>query len=468
MLENLKPYAVFHYFEDICSIPHGSGNTSAISDYCVDFAVKNGLEYNKDSLNNVLIKKPATVGYENHPAVILQGHLDMVCEKEANCDIDFTKDGLRLKVDGDLVSAEGTTLGGDDGIAVAIVLAILADNSLAHPPIEALFTVDEETGMFGAQAFDTTKLSGNTLINIDSSNDGVLTVGCAGGAKVKITIPLVKCKNTMPCYKVSLSGLLGGHSGVDIDKNRQNADVMIGRFLKTIPDCLIVSLEGGFKDNVIPNSCDCVIATDTCLGTVADEFVRDNRVSEDPGLSISICRNEKSDSAFDSRSTAKIIDFLTETPCGIMAMSRDIEGLVESSLNIGVAKTEDDAFCTVLSVRSSVGSEKQKMLDMLENTAKSYGGAYSSHGHYPAWEFRKNSRLRDVMVDVYKKMYGKAPAVETIHAGLECGLLGDKIENFDAVSIGPDMWDIHTVNERLSVSSVERVYNYVCNVIKEL
>ncbi len=469
ILENIEPKRVFSFFEDICAIPHGSGNTYAISEYCVEFAKSRGFDYKRDSSNNVIIKKPGSVGYEAHETVILQGHLDMVCEKAADYDFDFTKNGLSLNVDGDLLSADGTTLGADDGIAVAMILAVLDDDLLAHPPIEALFTTDEETGMYGAQAVDVSNLSGKMLINIDSGEEGVLTVGCAGGAKVEIKIPVVCQKNLKPCQHIVVSGLLGGHSGVDINKGRQNADILLGKLLNEMPfPFSIVSMNGGFKDNVIPNSSECVIACEHDIEKYIDMFADSNRSDCDIGMTVSAESVECRGVSFDEQTTKKIVSFINDLPFGVVSMSQNMDNMVQTSLNLGIVSTDDESFTAVVSVRSSVSDEKRELLEKLHYIAKKYDADFSTHGHYPAWEYRKNSHLRDTMVSVYNKFYGKYPVIETIHAGLECGLFNDKISDLDAVSMGPNMWDIHTVNERLSISSTARTYDYICNVLKEL
>lgn len=469
MLETVAPQRVFHYFEDLCAIPHGSGNTAAISDYCARFAASHGLDCVQDSLHNIIIRKPASKGYETHPAVILQGHLDMVCEKVADSDFDFTKDGLRLSVDGDLLSADGTTLGADDGIAVAMILAVLEDDTLAHPPIEALFTVDEETGMDGAEGVDVTGLAGSTLINLDSGEEGVLTVGCAGGAKVDIRMPVQFTENTLPCQKIVLSGLCGGHSGIDINKGRLNACKLLGKFLSELPAAYrLVSIFGGFKDNVIPNACECVIACNEDVSAFAAHFAEENRLPTDSGLTVTVSEAALSPCCLTETSGMHVVQFLMKTVFGVVAMSKEMEGLVESSQNLGIVRLEDSQFHAVLSVRSSVAAEKQKMLDQLQALAETFDAQFSTHGHYPAWEYRPVSRLRDTMIAVYTELYRKPPVIETVHAGLECGLFSEKIANFDAVSMGPDMWDIHTVNERLSISSTARTYSYLCQVLKEL
>ncbi len=463
-----NPQRVLHYFEEICSIPHGSGNCGTIAAYCVKIAENLGYPVRRDEHYNVIIKKPASAGYEGHEPVILQGHLDMVCEKDPDCNIDFEREGLRLNTDGEWIWAKGTTLGGDDGIAVAMGLALLEDNTLPHPPLEVVFTTDEETGMFGAAGLDVSDLKGKLLLNIDSECEGVLTVSCAGGARAEITLPLTKEANTLPVKKVFFHGLQGGHSGVEIDKGRINADILMGNFLKGIPgEYRIVSLFGGTKDNAIPAAGECVIATHVDLTAYAADFVTQNRPETDPGLVIDIV-DFAADSAFDTLSTARIAGFLTTVPNGIQAMSKNIEGLPETSLNLGQLNCTDSGIVATFSVRSSVSAAKKALLNTLEETAKAFDGTFSYHGDYPAWEYREDSRLRTAMVSVYEGLYGKKPVVEAIHAGLECGFFCDKIPGLDAVSFGPDMRDIHTPREMLNIPSVARTYEYLLAILKEL
>lgn len=465
-LSHLHPERVFHYFEEICGIPHGSGDTARISDYCVGFAKSHNLWYRQDALGNVIIKKPATPGYESHPPVILQGHLDMVCEKAPDCAIDFTTDGLEVDTDGEWVFAHDTTLGGDDGIAVAMALAALESDDLCHPPLEVLFTIDEETGMDGAVGLDASDIEGRLLINVDSEEEGVLTVSCAGGAKGEISLPLTYETNHQPAYKVTLSGLQGGHSGVEIDKGRLNANVTMGRFLSAL-DCRIVSVNGGQKDNAIPVLCEAVIVCNSDPAATAETFAIANRVPGDPDLTITVTPTT-ADAALTAQSTAWVVEFLTTVPNGIQAMSGDIAGLVQTSLNLGVLTTNGDRLNACFAVRSSKNDEKTALLTALAAVAERLGGTCATHGHYPAWEYRPESRLRDVMCRVWEQQTGKAPTVLAIHAGLECGLFCEKLPGLDAVSIGPDMRDIHTCRERLSVSSTARVYAYLCAVLKEL
>lgn len=468
VLRGVKPERVFHFFEEMCAIPHGSGNTKAISDYCVKFAKEQGLWYNQDNLNNIIIKKSASKGYEDHPAVIIQGHLDMVCEKEPGLDFDFEKDGLKLKLEGDILSASGTTLGGDDGIAIAFALAVLEDKTFSHPKIEALFTVDEETGMFGAEGFDQTLLEGKRLINIDSGEEGIFTVGCAGGARADISLKLEKSKITSPVYEVKIGGLRGGHSGVEIDKGRLNANKLIGELLSKIPgEFNLISLSGGEKDNVIPSSCKALVATSANLTEIAESFKTKAVISTDPDLWVEVTPTTAT-AGYSYETSKKAIELITSLPNGIISMSKEIKGLVQTSLNLGVMGIKDDRLTASFAVRSSVNAEKLELLERLHNIANEFGAKYNSHSHYPAWEYKKDSPLREKMIKAFKKCYGKEPVIEAIHAGLECGLFCDKIPGLDAVSFGPNLFEIHTCREHLSVSSVERSYSFLVELLKNL
>ncbi len=458
----------FEIFDKLCSIPHGSGNTKAISNFCAQFAKESGLSFYQDELNNVVIKKPATKGFETHEPIILQGHLDMVCEKEQGCKIDFEKDGLDIYVDGDYITANGTTLGGDDGIAVAMVLSILEDKNLSHPEIEAVFTTDEETGMYGADGLDANVLNGKMLINIDSENEGVFTVSCAGGARAQINLPLSVQENDLSAYEITVDGLLGGHSGVEIDKGRINANILLGKILDSLTfNFLISEISGGLKDNAIPRSARCVICCRENPEKVINSFVENYDFIGDNKPLVTVNETECK-SCFTKESTGKVIYFLNNVPNGIQRMSSDIKGLVQTSLNLGILNTLENELEASFAVRSSVNSERNELIETLKSFVGDLGGTVSAHGFYPAWEFKKDSKLRQVMCDTYKMLYNAEAAVEAIHAGLECGLFGEKIKGLDAVSIGPDMRDIHTPNEKLSISSSIRVYEFLCEVLKNL
>ena len=475
-LAGLQPEAVFGYFEKLCSIPHGSRNTKLISDYLAAFAADQGLRYVQDQLNNVLIFKDGTPGYEDHAPVILQGHMDMVCEKDADCPIDMDTEGLDITHDGQYIFAKGTTLGGDDGIAVAFAMALAADKSIPHPPLELVITVDEETGMFGAAGIDLSMLKGRMLLNIDSEEEGIFTVSCAGGARATIHLPVQRKTVYGPAIRLVVGGLQGGHSGVEIHKNRANASKVMGEFMRRIqekmPLCL-VSFAGGSKDNAIPRTCEVnAVALGLeleSINTIASQLQAEIRANyAEPEATIEAFNADAlGGNGLSSEDTAKVTSLLCEVPNAIQAMSDKIPGLVQTSLNLGVAKLGEELTLT-FSVRSSVNQEKQDLLAKLRAIAENYGGSYSQVGEYPAWEYKEDSVLRDTMVEVYQRMYGKAPEVVAIHAGLECGLLGEKLPGLDAVSIGPEMHDIHTSRERLGIASVGRTWEFVQEVLKAL
>ncbi len=475
-LTGLEPASVFGYFEKLCTIPHGSGNTKAISDYLVSYAKEQGIRYMQDSLNNVILFGEATPGYEDHPAVILQGHMDMVCEKDADCPIDMQTEGLDVTHDGKYVFAKGTTLGGDNGIAIAYALAILADKTIPHPALEVIITVDEETGMYGAVGIDLSTLKGRQMLNLDSEDEGVFTVACAGGARGVVCLPVERRVVYGPCIRLTVEGLQGGHSGVEIHKNRANANKVMGELLRRVrelmPLCL-TKLQGGAKDNAIPRSCE---ATLVAMGMHLDRI---NEVTEQLQKELreqydepdAIVRGDDVDAlggnALTTESTDKVIAILNAVPNGIQSWSKDIADLVQTSLNLGVMRMED-ALTMAFAVRSSVNQEKRELLDRMEEVAKTHGGYLVEEGHYPAWEYRKESVLRDKLVELYTRMFGKEPVVTAIHAGLECGLFSEKLEGLDCISMGPDMRDIHTSKEKLDIASVRRTWEFLLAILKEL
>ena len=475
-LQGLEPESVFHYFEEICAIPHGSRNTKAISDYLVSFAKAHGLRYRQDESNNVVIFAPGTCGLEDHESVILQGHMDMVCEKDAGCPLDMAVDGLDVTHDGCCIFAKGTTLGGDDGIAVAYALAILDDNTIAHPPLEVIITVDEEIGMLGAAAMDLADVKGRTMLNLDSEDEGIFTVSCAGGATCTVSLNAERKAVYGPCVRLSVEGLRGGHSGAEIHKNRANANKVMGDFLgriqKLMPLCL-TSFSGGSKDNAIPRACQAtVVAMGIGLERINDiaaqlqQEVRET-YDEPEALVQAFDVDALGGNALTTAATADVISLLCAAPNGVQAYCPDMPELVQTSLNLGIAKL-GDRFTATFSVRSSVNAEKEGLITKLKELADFYNGTYSQSGTYPAWEFKKDSRLRDVMVPIYTRMFGKEPKVLAIHAGLECGLLGDKLPGLDCVSIGPQMHDIHTSREKLEIASTKRTWDFLLEVLKAL
>ena len=479
VLENCEPKRVFHYFEEICKIPHGSGNTKQISDYLVQFAKDHDLKYVQDEMNNVVIYKPGTAGYENAPVVIIQGHMDMVCEKRPDVEHDFTKDGLNLSVEGDYVSANGTTLGGDDGIAVAYGLALLESDTIAHPPLEVFITVDEEIGLLGAVGFDCSVLKGRRFINLDSEAEGSLWISCAGGLSGVSHIPVTRLDAEGEKLTVKISGLMGGHSGAEIDKNRANANSLLGKFLHGLDektDFELISVQGGQKDNAITREavCDILVSKEEmdaikAYASKVEKGLREEYDGSDKGISIQITEaGHESAKVLHPTSREKVLFYLMEVPFGIQKMSANIEGLVETSTNIGIVSLSEDEFFASSGVRSSVEAARNALSDKIQYLTEFLGGEYEIQGAYPAWEYRKESPLRDKMVEVYETMYGQKPEVVAIHAGLECGLFYKKIDGLDCVSLGPDMKDIHTSEEVLDIASTERVWKYLVKVLEEL
>ncbi len=474
VLEEIEPREVFRYFEEITQIPHGSYHTDAISEYLVGFAEKYGLAYRRDEANNVVIHGEASPGYEERETVILQGHIDMVCVKEPGVAIDMDTKPIRLICDGETITADGTSLGGDDGIAVAMVLALLASKDIAHPPIEAVFTSDEEVGMLGAKALDMGRLTGRRMINIDSEDEGIITCGCAGGATVKGSLPVKRLQKNegTPC-EILLDGVKGGHSGIEIGTGGANAHVLMGRFLDAIEgDWQLISIDGGSKDNAIPNMAVAVVCGDK------DAFVRAAKSCEDifkkeyhktdPEIRIEVKTVPAAGPAMTEETKCLVVDALRVLPGGVQRMSPDVEGLVQTSLNMGILCTSADAVELGFSVRSGVASEKEELIERVTRVIRLVGGQVKIEGVYPGWEYREESPLRDRMVEVFERMYGKKPVIDVIHAGLECGFFAERIPGLDAVSIGPDLRGVHTPEETMDVASVARVWQYLCEVLKEL
>lgn len=454
------------YFLEISKIPRPSGHTEKIADYLVDFARKHGLEYQRDEHNNVVIRKPATSGKENSPTVIIQGHTDIVAVKDEGVDTDMTRVGVECYRDGDFLRARGTSLGADDGVAVAYALALLASKDVPHPPLEALFTSDEETGLIGATKMDGAMLNGRMLINIDSDEEGIFTVGCAGGARCDITLPVEREDTLSKKWEISIFGLLGGHSGMEIDKGRVNAIATLAKIAKDIPDIRLISLSGGVADNAIPTNATARLASGR-LSREAIDAAMGAILKTDAGLRYSV--KEISDGVpMTADSTASVLSLILSMPTGVIAMSEDIPGLVETSANIGIATTNDKAFSLTVSVRSAKDGAKRRVLNDMASAAKSLSAEVNIHGEYPAWEYRPDSALRDVMCKVYKDTYGKDAEVLTIHAGLECGIFTGKIPELDCLSLGPNNYEIHTTKERLSISSFIRVYEYLKAVLREI
>ena len=477
ILGHLEPANVFHFFEEICQIPHGSGNIDKISDYLVEFAKERNLEYYQDDIKNVIIIKEATPGYEEKEPVMLQGHMDMVAVKKPESTIDMATEGLRLKVDGDIIYAQDTSLGGDDGIAVAYGLALLDGKEFSHPRLECIFTVDEEVGLNGAAAIDLSVCKAKRMLNLDSEEEGIFLTGCAGGMRVDCCLPLKRERKDGALCEIHIGGLTGGHSGAEIHKGRANSNTLMGRFLVHAAKNVsmnIVGMEGGLADNAIPRETkmQVVVADVERLNAEVEAFdkiLKNEYATKDSGIFAKLIVREvgtfEAVTEEDSKKTGQWIFLL---PGGVQAMSGDVEGLVETSLNMGLLSMKDDQINLGFSVRSSMESAKYMLEEKLYALTESFGGSCTSAGDYPGWAYRVNSPLRDTMEKVYTEMFGAAPKIEAIHAGLECGFFLGKIPELDCVSIGPDMKDIHTTEETMSISSVKRTWEFILKVLEEL
>lgn len=470
VLEGLNPERVFYYFEELSKIPHGSTNTKTISDYCVAYAKEHGFEYYQDASNNVIIIKEAKKGEENREPIIIQGHLDMVCEQAPDCTKDMEKEGLDLFVEGDLIGAKGTTLGGDDGIAVAYALAILEDDEIKHPRLEAVFTVDEEIGMLGAEVIDVAPLKAKTMLNIDSEEEGIFTVSCAGGAVASCVVPIEREKKTGRVVEITVDGLTGGHSGVEIHKKRANANKVMANLLGKLDCPNLIDIKGGLKDNAIPVVCNAKVMTDCDVADIIESYKKFELAiyeNTDPGLNITVTELGNLEESVISN-TNEVLGVLIRTPEAVQKMSADVEGLVQTSLNMGILYTEDDKVTLKYCVRSSVDAEKIDLINQLKEITESVGGSVITNGVYPGWEYKKDSKLREVMKSIYEKQYGTSPKIEAIHAGVECGMFAGKIDGLDCVSYGPNLTEIHTFRERMSIESVQRVYEMTKTIIETL
>ncbi len=465
---------MFSYFEELTKIPRGSGNMKGVADYCEGFAKRLGLKYNRDQADNIVIFKDGANGLENADPIILQGHLDIVCQAEEGVNIDFENEGLEILREGDFIKAKGTTLGADNGIAIAYIMAILASSDASHPPIEAIFTTDEETGLIGAGKLDCSILKAKKMINLDSETDNSLTVSCAGGQDVILKLPCQKAEKEGFKISLGVKGLLGGHSGVEIDKNRTNANILLGEILyrlKEEADFSIISINGGTKPNAIPQSAAAEIITDNpeLLLSITEKIKSlylDKIKACEPDFSIEIKKQDRSVySVFNTKTTDTAIKLLENSPYGVIKMSEEIEGLVETSLNLGILSTESNALILHFALRSN----KEKSLHALTDEVIALGVKYACESKvssfYPPWEYKKDSHLRELYKKCYLKENGKEINIEAIHAGLECGLFSNKISGLDCISVGPDLFDVHTPNEKLDILSALKTFKLLLKVL---
>ncbi len=476
-LTNIQPERVFYYFEQICDIPHGSGDMGGVSRYCRNFAINHSLDYYMDDAKNVIIYKPATEGYEDAEPVILQGHLDMVCQKAEGVEIDFFEQGIEPYVDGDFVKAKGTTLGADNGIAVAMMLAILEDNSLCHPAVEAVFTTDEEIGMVGARQLDMSKLKGKRMVNLDAEEADIITVSCAGGSDLTVNVPLSKTEKQGTMVKLSLKGLKGGHSGIEINANRINADILAGRILNHLKnECEfdIISIDGGDKSNAIPNNCEitlCVCDAEDFAQKATEyiDLIKGEICDREPDFCLQlVVGDEGTYSIFSDKAKYQTISTLSCVPDGVMAMSAGVKGLVETSLNLGILKTQEDELKIHISLRSNKWSSMMALEEKVKAFFEMLNLEAVTFGHYPPWEFKADSPLRSLYVDIYKEETGEEPQIAAIHAGLECGVFASAIADFDCIAIGPYLYDVHTTKEKVCISDTARVYKMLLKLLENL
>jgi len=466
--EDLEPKNVFKFFGEIAKIPHGSGNTKMLSDYLCNFARIRNLKYFQDDLNNVIIIKEAGKGFENSDPVILQGHMDMVCVKTPECNKDLSKDGLDLETDGKYIYAKGTSLGADDGIAVAYILAIL-DEDFACPKIEAIFTVDEETGMYGIKGLDVSMLTAKRLICLDSDIEGVLFAGCTGCLKANCSIKLSYCESNKKAFKITLDGLKGGHSGVEIDKYRANANKVMGRILESLSHINLVYIDGGKIHNVIPPIATAVVVADKIDIEPIYKILKEEFIINDPDLTITVKEVENSLPVLDKQTTEKIIHLLMTLPTGVQSMyTGEMSSVVKTSVNMGVLEFGKDRFTLGMSIRSSVDSEKIYIFKQLKLITESIGGTFEFINDYPAWKFNPKSEIRNHVSKVYEELFGEKPVIEVMHAGVECGIFTSKIKGLDCVSFGPEMIDIHSPKEKLDIASTERTWKLLRKVLKTL
>ncbi len=483
ILSNYEPKEVLAFFEEICSIPHGSYNLDRISSYLVKFAQDRGLAYRQDENQNVIIWKKGTAGYENSAPVIIQGHMDMVAVKTADCDKNMETEGLDLEVvekDGEhWISARGTSLGGDDGIAVAYGLALLDSDTIPHPPLELVVTTNEEVGMDGAAAMDCSDLKGRIFMNIDSEDEGIFTVSCAGGMRANVSVPYEREEKQGTVLNVKLTGFTGGHSGVEINKGRLNANLVLGRVLNAVRISLpmqLISVSGGEKDNAIAAFSEASFLVENQDAAAAEKILKDTvevingeYATVEKGIQIAVSAAKKeSISCMTRKSSDTVVILLLNYINGIQRMNPDMAGMVQTSLNLGILTTKEDAVVYTSALRSSSESEKEHLLNQLKALAELAGGSVGVSGNYPGWEYRPQSRLRDTMVEAYKEQYGSDPVVEGIHAGLECGLFSSKLDGLDCISYGPQMLNIHTTEELLSIESTERTWELTKRTLEKL
>lgn len=472
-LAGLEPKAVFEYFEQIANIPHGSWNCGPISQYLVDFADKHGLRSIRDKANNVIIFKDGSAGYEDHEPMILQGHMDMVCQKDEGVDINFETDPLNIDYEGDLIFAHGTTLGADDGIAMALFLAVLADDTIAHPPLEVVFTADEEVGLIGANAIDVSMLKGRRMLNVDTFREGTFTAGSAGGAYVTVKLPVERAAYEGAQLQLRIDGLRGGHSAGVVAFNYGNADKAMGELLHNLGQIRLIALSGGTAGNAVPRTSQAVLAAqgmdmnrveNACKALQTKLQTENGECDATVTFELLPAMKTQAVIAEDSVTVAALIDHL---PNGVQAWETAFDGLPQTSLNLGIMELKEQLELLIYP-RSSINAQRQALQDKLKQIVENHGGIYGQYGVFSAWEYRPESPLRDLMSNLYKEMFGQEPIVRVVHAGLEGGAFADQLPGLDCISTGPQAYDVHTTRERMEIASMGRFWEYLLALLKAM
>ncbi len=466
MTDKTRDHKIFHFFAEISAVPRISGDTSPIAEYLTEFAHSRGLEYRRDSSDNVIIKKPASAGYENAPAVILQAHTDMVGDGSADALRKMRRDGVTLIDEGDFIRADDTTLGADDGFGMAYVLTLLDGEEYEHPPIEAIFTSNEEIGLLGASALDLSDINGRLMINLDSDVEGEFTAGCAGGVRLDIRLPVLREMCVGYSYNLKISGLAGGHSGMEIDKGRINAIKLAAEIIDSV-DGVLATIQGGSADNAIAAFAECGFKSERKYAEICDTLSDiKKKYAKETGLSLLLTEGDDTVSLTKDRS-AKILSLIEKIPSGVVEMSAETSSPLTSA-NQGMVSMSDMEFRLAISLRSSSDTKKEALKEEIKTLCTMLGASVKESGDYPGWEYRNQSNLREIMVETYRNIYNSEPKVINIHAGLECGIFARGLSGLDCVSIGANIKDIHTRAEKLDADSFIRVFEYLIKVLKRI
>lgn len=478
--EHRKITEILNRFEQLSQIPRCSRNEKAIRDWLIKWTEKNQFQHKVDEAGNLLIKIPASIGYENSPVVILQGHLDMVCEKTPDSKHDFTKDPLKLVYAGEWLTADKTSLGADNGISIALTMVLVLDDMLVHPPLELLFTVDEESGLIGAEQLEADFFTGRILINIDSEDEGNFTIGCAGGIDTHFSMPL-RWTNDIEgqLVKIKTGGMRGGHSGININTERANAIKVLARIVQVLKQQLpikLVNFKGGTAHNAIPRDAEALLfipadkfeTTQTIVQQVEKIIQAEYKDTESNLFIKANLSDDKPKQSISSDNTQKLLDSIFICPHGVLGMSIDMKNLVESSTNLAKVEIKNQTFNLMTSQRSSVESKLDNLIEQMEALARLIGADIYTNNRYPAWQPNLKSPLLNQAITTYKKLFDKSPKIEALHAGLECGTIGNKVPSMDMLSIGPNIKYPHSPDEKINIASIAKIYDLLAALLKEL